>query len=775
MGDRPQIGFGVGRAVVKTYRLPVAPDRDEFSAATRRTLAARAGHRCSNPECGALTSGPGQDPDTVVDVGVAAHVTAAAKGGPRYDPALSRPERRAASNGIWACQRCGKLIDSDDSKHTVALLRRWKSEAEERAAQMVAAGVGSVEPALELAAPWLDADDSILSFASSAVEAVGRRAELAELDTFLADSRSFSWWVWTGPAGVGKSRLAVELCRAASADWHAGFLREAHQHRLGALRPLSPTLVVVDYAAQRAGWLSDALLQLAARDGGPPIRVLVLERDASGPWWDRLQRLHRIGESSPIASSRFSFPRELSGLNPDDLRALIVSVATHLNAPTSRTDTDDIADHAVHLDALGSPLSAYLATLDWLDTAGLSEGRDAALRRLIQRADDRLVAGLIEPTISQARRARLFSTALGGSAGRDDHEAAATEAPPGLLPTPWQLPTETAEIALGGLRPDLLGELFVLDELGELSLRAEAARAVLALAARRRLDAFTAFVGRAARDHPDHPKLSGLMDVLVDEPAWPRLAVDVLPLLRRSDHPLVATILGRLSSLQERTGDPESRQLVAEAQFRMANLLANEEQAERANALYTAALGSADSDWPIYASLLNNRGISWLQLGREDLALGDFTAVVGSVTAADEIRACALNNRADQFRDSGDLPAAIADRTSLLELTNTSFDRRYIALSRRAREKWALGDHQGTYADFDAILATGDIAVEQKMETRLVRAELLLDQGRFQEARDDLHHVMQSPRNFPNVEAQAQQLVAQYSQLQGDNDRFGTC
>jgi len=747
------------------YGACMAGRRDDFNAATRRSLSARAGHRCSNPACGALTSGPGQEPDTVVDVGVAAHITAAAERGPRYDPAMSGPERKAAANGVWACQRCGKLIDSDDSKHTVGLLRRWKSEAEERAAQMVAAGVGSVEPALELAAPWLVPDDSVLSFASTAVERVGRRGELAELEAFLTDARSFSWWVWTGPAGVGKSRLAVELCRAASEEWHAGFLREAHQQRLGALRPLSPTLAVVDYAAQRAGWLSDALLELAAREEGPPIRVLVLEREASGSWWDRVQRLHRIAESSPIASSRYSFPRPLSGLGPDNLRTLIGSVAAHLNATVSRTDVEDIADHAERLDSLGSPLSAFLATLDWLDTSGVSTGRDAALRRLIQRADDRLTAGLAEPAASQVRRARLFSTSLGGSVGAGEYGTAAAEAPRDLLPGLLQLPAETAESVLGGLRPDLVGELLVLDELGAPQGRAAEADAVVALAGRRRPEAFTAFVERAARDHPDHPQLRGLLDAVADGPAWASLAVVVVPLLRRSDHPLVADIIGRLSALQEQTGEPQLRQLAVTARFHVANVLMAEDHAAGANALYTAALETADPGWPVHASLLNNRGITWLRLGRVDLAVDDFTAVVESVTATEEARACALNNRADQFTAADDLPAAIADRTSLLELADTSFDRRYIALSRRASERWALGDRQGTHADFEAILAADDIAAEQKMQTRLLRAELLLGRGRRDEAVTDLRSVVASTRNFPGVEAQARQLLAELGRL----------
>lgn len=742
----------------------MAGPRDDFTAPTRRSLAARAGHLCSNPACGALTSGPGEKPDSVVDVGVAAHITAAAEGGPRYDSAMSRAERKSQANGIWTCHRCGKLIDSDESKHTVGLLRRWKSEAERRAAQMVAAGVGSVQPPLPLAAPWLNPDDSVLSFASTVVERVGRHSELAELDAFLKDDRAFLWWAWTGPAGVGKSRLAVELCRAASEDWHAGFLGETHQQRLGALRPLSPTLAVVDYAAQRADWLSDALLELATREQGPAIRVLVLEREASGPWWDHVQRLHRITESSPIASSRYSFPRQMSGLDSDELRTLIRNVSAHLEATLSSTDVADIADHAFRLDAMGSPLSAFLATLDWLDTSGMSTGRDEALRRLIQRADHRLTAGLAEPAASQVRRARVFSTSLGGSVAPSVYEEAAAEAPPNLLPSLWQMPTSTAEDVLDGLRPDLVGELLVLDELGASMPAAAAARVLVGLAARWRLDAFNAFVERVARDHPDHPQLRALLDGVADGSAWATSAVAVVPLLRRSDHPLVTEILDRLKALQERSSEPQLRQLGVTAQFHLANLLAGEDHIPQANEVYTAALAAADSSWPLSASLLNNRGLTWLALGRAALALADFTAVIDSVTATDEARACAFNNRADQFSAADDLPAAIADRTSLLGLTDTSFDRRYIALSRRARERWALGDRSGTLADFNAILATEDIATEQKMQTRLVRAEVLLSLGRQDVAVADLREVLASSRNFPGVEERARQLLAERRQ-----------
>src|SRR5579883_1107428 len=114
--------------------------RDEFRAATIRTLAGRAGHRCSNPECLRPTSGPAVAEDKSVNVGEAAHITAAAPGpgAKRYDASLTQEERRAASNGIWLCELCAKLIDTDEARFTVELLRKWKQDAEERALRDIA-------------------------------------------------------------------------------------------------------------------------------------------------------------------------------------------------------------------------------------------------------------------------------------------------------------------------------------------------------------------------------------------------------------------------------------------------------------------------------------------------------------------------------------------------------------------------------------------------------------------------------------------------------------
>ncbi|MEU8088576.1 hypothetical protein AB0B57_33795 [Micromonospora sp. NPDC049101] len=64
---------------------------------------------------------------------MAAHIYAAAPGGPRGTGGLSTNERRSAENGIWCCYDHGKAIDSDGgNSFSVAELRAWKRLHEAR-------------------------------------------------------------------------------------------------------------------------------------------------------------------------------------------------------------------------------------------------------------------------------------------------------------------------------------------------------------------------------------------------------------------------------------------------------------------------------------------------------------------------------------------------------------------------------------------------------------------------------------------------------------------
>lgn len=111
--------------------------RDDFSGSVKEILAKRVGWNCSSPTCHKPTAGPHADAMKAVNIGVAAHITAASPGGPRYDPSLTAVERSHANNGIWLCHNCGKLVDNDATRYTEQLLREWKRQAEEMASREI--------------------------------------------------------------------------------------------------------------------------------------------------------------------------------------------------------------------------------------------------------------------------------------------------------------------------------------------------------------------------------------------------------------------------------------------------------------------------------------------------------------------------------------------------------------------------------------------------------------------------------------------------------------
>jgi hypothetical protein len=109
--------------------------RADFSAATRTVIAQRAGYQCSVLNCGRLTVGPGQGPQGVLSIGMAAHIFAAAPRGPRGSGGLSREELCSPENGIWCCYDHGKLIDAAEGREFTAVeLQAWKRLHEARKA-----------------------------------------------------------------------------------------------------------------------------------------------------------------------------------------------------------------------------------------------------------------------------------------------------------------------------------------------------------------------------------------------------------------------------------------------------------------------------------------------------------------------------------------------------------------------------------------------------------------------------------------------------------------
>jgi hypothetical protein len=108
-------------------------NRDDFDKKIVDAIGKRASFICSNPDCRSMTLCPSaEDESKFIYVGKAAHITAAAEGGPRYDSGLTPEQRKSTNNGIFLCSNCADMIDKNNGiDFSVDQLMLWKREHEE--------------------------------------------------------------------------------------------------------------------------------------------------------------------------------------------------------------------------------------------------------------------------------------------------------------------------------------------------------------------------------------------------------------------------------------------------------------------------------------------------------------------------------------------------------------------------------------------------------------------------------------------------------------------
>ena len=696
----------------------------------------------------------------------------------RYWPDdLTQEDRNRFDNLMLLCTPCHKLIDRVRPRDfSPERLQGWKRAAEGAALEglpretldvdaLTAALADALRarPHVELSVPALASHDG-LSFASRSATLTGRTEEQSALSAFLHSDAVFSWWVIVGEAGVGKSRLALESCLSVTRDWDVGFVRDTDQEALFEFVPDRPTLLVVDYAAARAPWLGKFLISLADRSTADwdPVRVLVIERTVHAKWYEAATCQDRYHDSLRIMSARYAEPLELGGLSRDVTRRLIAEVVSGPGDPPNSTLVEDLVDRAFELDSAGRPLFSLVAVLEFLDPQLDGGSRDRVLRGLISRrnahygADKSLAFIVLE----------LATTALGGIDVQGYPTLRAGGIAPFTPPALSDLPTADIDRALGGMVPDIFGEMWILDELGSVGVRASACKAALDLAWGYSPTRYAAFVDRVARDHPFHEQFLALLhvDSEGDPETWFEMVCSVIPHLRDPRSPRVAYVL---DLLQARPRDDRRERALAEAGFAIANLWLAGGAGEIAHKLYTTLIETAPACSEVRWQSYTNRGVVELGLGNRVRAEADFVAVISAPDASDESRACCLNNRADLRVDEGDHLGAIVDRTAVLHLSETSYNRRYIALVRRAKSLWALERFEEANEDVEAILSTTDIAVEQKMAARLMRAEWAAGRGLPALVEAELNHVMSSRRNFPAVTEAAAVFARAFGMLDG--------
>ncbi len=112
----------------------------------------------------------------------------------------------------------------------------------------------------------------------------GREEELEHLQQFLEDERIFCWYMLSGEGGVGKSRLANQLCLfAEEIGWRADFVnpKDDPDFIWGRFRPRTNFLIVFDYVKAQLNEVAAILKALTTSDEAldRKVRVLLVDRD----------------------------------------------------------------------------------------------------------------------------------------------------------------------------------------------------------------------------------------------------------------------------------------------------------------------------------------------------------------------------------------------------------------------------------------------------------------------------------------------------------------
>ncbi len=594
---------------------------------------------------------------------------------------------------------------------------------------------------------------------------VGRDADMARLQAWLASDRPISFRCLTGRAGAGKTRLAIELCEHAErAGWTAGFAQYSQfpgfVERAGGWRWSKPTLVVIDYAAALARelrvWM-DILARREARPGEQKLRLLLLERHAERDlgWWADLMRVVSSSDPGPDELADPPEPIALASLTlVEDRRALLAEVMRRAGGiaeihpiprpPPLGADADfdrRLGDDAINNEPLylimagaeairtGAPTALALSRIDLAERAASRER--AALNRLAGswNLPEKLIAHVVMGVTLQGGCTAEDALRLVTDERRAMGFAETVPAADIVNRLAEALPM-TAGTQIDAVRPDLIGEAFLLQGMQEHRLFPRAQTEIVERAWRRAEGKVAATLVRTAQDYArgdaDHSSviwLRHLFDQTDDQTTLLALA-DALPQDTLALRELAALAQERITSTvaDQAKSDPRLRPLLANARTALAIRLSDLGRREPALAAAEDAVSlyreltaqNPDVFHPDLAVSLNNFSNMLSDLGRREpaLAVAEVAASLYRELAPqrrDAFRhnlAMSLNNLANMLSALGRREPALAAADEAASLYRELAARRpdafrpylALALNNRANMLSALGQRERALA-----------------------------------------------------------------------------
>lgn len=296
----------------------------------------------------------------------------------KVNPSWDKVEAFVAACLNYAQARHPRIVLPDE----YAAMSQWRARyefsadgARKEPSGKTAAGAGrslQLPRSLESRAKLLDPHRGVAKF-------VGRSIQLEKLIGWCRNDAPKSLRLLTGPGGIGKTRLALELVRQLEEErWQCGWAGDRLESRaLAELRAdtSGPILLVVDYAETRVGL--DQLLREAVADKGK-VRVLLLARSA-GQWWELLG----AGEGAIrdlLADARMPLPEVVSESVSDEehVRRAVPVFAGALGLEAPEPGSVTVLSHGRRTRILELHAAALVSVLEWNAHPGIGPTIDLA-------------------------------------------------------------------------------------------------------------------------------------------------------------------------------------------------------------------------------------------------------------------------------------------------------------------------------------------------------------------------------------------------------------
>lgn len=636
--------------------------------------------------------------------------------------------------------------------------------------------------------PVSDPQQNRFRYSAKRVPLYGREEDLTILDGFVRDERRVLWWLLTGPGGMGKSRLGLELClQAESRGWYAGFLSLGFSDWGVFDRWIvdRPTLLVIDYVRERAAEVGKAVALMHSRSShfDDPVRFLLIERPTqeTDDWLDKFYHRRSSELSGDIAESNYRrgfSPHVLAPLNDDALKSIFRFVlgdtpGTIINP----TDLDNAAARLsnlyVRIDPLRRPLLAAFAA-ETTSRLGVETIREWNVNDLVTTVLKREASAWDEHAVDgQHINLLVLATILRGLSKAQLKEAREATSDT-LLPDPLEVnDTWNRELSsfsgsasrdFAPLEPDPLGECLVLSRLGgdiQTGYRNKHrlqndTMSLLWAAWRVRQSSAAAFILRTVNDFSGHAAMPRLFELpgnstLEQRALLAAIIADSVPIFLRGNHAHFADqLVDRVRTWMSLRQSDVLAAALATALNNYGITLEKMGDAKGAIAKYDAVLVIPYAPAKQRAEALFNRGVAYGILRQFEREIETYSRLAAMPDVPAKQRAMALVNRGFRRQSQGKYTDAIEDYALVMQMPDAPSQQKAMALlNRGVVYDLLLAQAPRAIQDYTAVLTMPDAPADQKAPALLNRGALRAKLHQWRRAIEDFTGVLTMVEALP--------------------------